>query len=64
MKRSPKTKTHGSVETRRPARQAQKPTAVISAPMRFSGWRSQAKMPVPMNAQPISGPKTAISSRW
>ena len=57
-------KTHGSVETRRPARHALKPTAVINAPTRFSGRRSQAKMPAPMNAQPVNGPKTAISSRW
>ena len=35
-------KTHGSVETRRAAMQAQKPIAVIRAPKRFSGWRSQA----------------------
>ncbi len=57
-------KIHGSVETRSAARQALKPTAVISAPTRFSGRRSQTRMPVPMNAQPVSGPKTAISQRW
>ena len=36
-----------------------KPTAVISGPKRFSGLRYQAKRPVPMNAQPTSGPNTA-----
>jgi hypothetical protein len=35
---------------------ALKPTAVMRAPSRFSGRRSHAKMPVPMNAQPVRGP--------
>ena len=35
-----------------------KPTAVISAPKRFSGRRHQANSPVPMNDQPISGVNT------
>ena len=57
-------KTQDSVETLSPARHALKPTAVISAPTRFSGWRSQAWIPVPMKAHPIRGPVIAISSRW
>ena len=39
-----------------------KPTAVISGPKRLSGRRYQANSPVPMNDQPMSGPKTAVSS--
>ena len=64
MNSSPVMKTQGSVETRSAPRHAAKPTATISPPTRFSDRRSHAKMPVPMNAQPVSGPKTAISVRW
>ncbi len=49
--------THGSVETRSSAAHAAKPTAVISAPTRLSGRRSQATTPAPMNAQAVSAPE-------
>jgi hypothetical protein len=55
---------HDSVVTIRPDRQYTKPTATMSAPNRFSGRRSHANSPVPMNAAPITGPKIAIKSRW
>jgi hypothetical protein len=42
MNSRPVTKIQGSVETRSAARQALKPTAVISAPKRLSGRRSHA----------------------
>ena len=36
----------------------------ISAPTLLPGRRSQAVIPAPMKAHPVSGPKTVISSRW
>jgi hypothetical protein len=54
---------HDSVETISPDRQYAKPSATIRAPKRLSGWRTQARRPVPMKAPPMMGPKIAIRSR-
>ena len=54
--------TAGWRSTLRPDTHQVKPTAAIRAPKLLSGRRYQANSPVPMNDQPMSGPKTAVSA--
>ena len=58
LKIPPTANTPGMSEVVSADRNQTKPTAVISAPKRFSGRRHQANSPVPMNDQPTSGVNT------
>jgi hypothetical protein len=59
----PAVNRRSSFEALTPVANHAKPTATISAPVRFPGRRHHANSPVPMNDQPTNNPTAAATPR-